>query len=425
MLVVILVAIGSFVNGDLGLNFAIQGVPYSVNRAIGMGVQPVVSANLTISLNETMDSSGVLGILRSIGNEVVTPLDLLMAGIISAASDKSGDPSTVFASLQLWHWKNLRQLQQIYKQNVSMVITSSLITDYTSPLRNISSILSMLGTLMSTIAKEKQATIMQRLNLNETVDTSLKNLIQVVTNLNRTNYGVYSSVIRASDNSLKSINQTYAAVLSKASNFNNGNMTNLINFLANTSTVASGALDEIQNNTASFTLNLAYALGNQTTNISQSIYNGIRNVSDTASTSDSIYARICERKYAAMFQQSGLSPSRLNFCLQSEGASLSSFAQLVIPAMFADIFRWVGPQVLRINMCSVANGTCSVGAFNAFSDFSSRMSTKYDLMRRAVLAEQDLALYRATSCIDAVSNDIQDLAIIIQDKFVNCMTTGN
>ncbi|XP_021702834.1 uncharacterized protein LOC23687779 [Aedes aegypti] len=310
-------------------------------------------------------------------------------------------------------------------RNVSMVITSSLITDYTSPLRNISSILSMLGTLMSTIAKEKQATIMQRLNLNETVDTSLKNLIQVVTNLNRTNYGVYSSVIRASDNSLKSINQTYAAVLSKASNFNNGNMTNLINFLANTSTVASGALDEIQNNTASFTLNLAYALGNQTTNISQSIYNGIRNVSDTASTSDSIYARICERKYAAMFQQSGLSPSRLNFCLQSEGASLSSFAQLVIPAMFADIFRWVGPQVLRINMCSVANGTCSVGAFNAFSDFSSRMSTKYDLMRRAVLAEQDLALYRATSCIDAVSNDIQDLAIIIQDKFVNCMTTGN
>lgn len=332
-------------------------------------------------------------------------------------------------------------------RNVSMVITSSLIADYTSPLRNISSILSMLGTLMSTIAKEKQATIMQRLNLNETVDTSLKNLIQVVTNLNRTNYGVYSSVIRASDNSLKSINQTYAAVLSKASNFNNGNMTNLTNFLANTSTVASSALDEIQNNTASFTLNLAYALGNQTTNISQSIYNGIRNVSDTASTSDSIYARTCERKYAAMFQQSGLSPSRLNFCLQSEGASLASLAQLVIPAMFADILRWVGPQVLRINMCSVANGTCSVGvssdfklrigqvdsfkyfkffqAFNAFSDFSSRMSTKYDLMRRAVLAEQDLALYRATSCIDAVSNDIQDLAIIIQDKFVNCLTTGN
>ncbi|XP_029725367.2 uncharacterized protein LOC109623228 [Aedes albopictus] len=467
-----------FANCDLGLKIAIQGVPNSVSRAIGAGVQPVIAAKMTISINETLDSSGVLKMLRSIASDVVVPLESLLAGINDAASDKSGDSATLFENLNglvessamalskaqitvvglqsvlnpttyqdfsgnLTHLaaevNSLVTVQSVLlsalnevntadppytARNVSMVITSDLISIYTTSLKSISSALSTLGSLISTIVKEKQATILQKLNLNDSVDTALKNLIQVVTNFNRTSYGVYSSAIRASDNSLKSLNQAYAPVLSKASTYNNGNMTNLMNFLANASTVASVALDNIRNNTAALTLQLAYTLGNQTTNISQTLYNGIQNISDTASTSTSTFSRTCERKYTTMFQQPGLSPSRLNLCLQSEGASLASFAQVTVPGLFGDVLRWVGPQVVRINMCSVSNGTCSVAAFDAISDFSSRLQMKYDMMSSVVIAEQNLSLYRIINCVDTVSNDIQDGVLSIQDKSVNCLTTG-
>ncbi|XP_062548063.1 uncharacterized protein LOC134213252 [Armigeres subalbatus] len=469
----------NFCSCDLGLNISILGVPLSVSRAIGAGVQPVISANSTISTNETVDSSGVLTSLQSIVNDVVSPLNALLSDTVNTASDKSGDPTKLFANLDDLAKATISaiddaqttsadiqsvispstyallngSLEQLAvdvsalttvqntlvdalnnvttadppftTRNITTVITASLISNYTSSLKSISTTLSTLGRVITTAAKDKQSTIMKELTLNDTIDSSLSNLIQVVTSFNRTSYGVFNSVIRASDNSLRSLNQSYTTIISKASNYNHGDMTNLTNFLTNASAIVSAATAKIESNTAAITLQLAYTLGNQTTNISTVLYNAVKNISSLATTSTSAYSSACERKYVGLFQQPGLSVSRLNSCIQSEGPGLTTFAQIAVPGLYNDVLRWVGPQVVRLNLCSVPNGNCSVVAFSAFSDLYSQLEIKYNLIRDSVLSEQNIVLYRATSCINAVSSDLQDVASSIQDRFGNCLTTGN
>ncbi|XP_065080859.1 uncharacterized protein LOC135703544 [Ochlerotatus camptorhynchus] len=474
-----LVAVVGFASGDLGLTITIQGLSSNVRRSIGSGVKPVISANSSITVNATLDSSGTIIMLRSIVADVVNPMGTLLEAIENSTTDKSGDPTAVTASIdslvtssvmaignaiktiggsqialdpedytvlngnmtQLSEEVNsltnvLSSLGNVLDQvntanppytgwNVSTIITPALISTYTTPLKNISSTLSTLGSLISIIGKEKQFIIQRAVNLNDSIDSSLKSLVQVTTNFNRSSYDVLSNVASASVNSLKSINQSYAGILAKAASINNGNVTSLTNFLANTSTIAAVALSNIENNTASVTLNLAYVLANQTTNASLALYNGLKNITDMAFTSSSEFSMACERKYGAMLLQPGVSLTRLNLCLQAEIIRLTNFGQFGVSGFFSDVLKWVGLPAVRLNTCSVPNGTCIATAFNAFSDFSSRLEVKYNLISDQVMIEQTQVLDRATGCVNIVSSDLQDVVHSIQNKFVTCLTTGN
>ncbi|XP_058452323.1 uncharacterized protein LOC131430996 [Malaya genurostris] len=466
-----------FVSGDLGLTITIPNLSSSVKSTIGNGIKVITAANASITVNTTLDASGALRTLRTLMNEIVPSIGNLLSGIQNATTNKSGDTDSVANSINaiisdvgsaiatavednfslgsvtkdVWFnglignlWaitasvnsfseafngvstllSDISSAEYPYtSNNVTKVITPAVINSISTPLKYVIGNLTSAGTIITAIGKDKQAAVALKTAANKTMNNDLTRLVSVSASFNKTMTDVQTSIIRLANTSLIAINNTYKDILARKMLYNGGETTNLTSYLA---------LNILTNNSILGNIGLTYsvyqdmvstALIEETSNIVNALTLGLSNVTDMASTNASKYATSCANKYGSMFQQSTVSMTRLAPCIQQETSGFSSLLQAV-QVQFNALIQDGGASALKLNFCTVPNGNCSVSYFASFDVLGDTVATRYSMVF-GLLAQPAIIARRIRACIIAVSNDIQDVSSVIQNKFGKCLTTGS
>ncbi|XP_058449343.1 serine-rich adhesin for platelets-like [Malaya genurostris] len=468
----------SFVSADLGLSISIPNLSSTVKSTIGTGTKVITTANASISVNATLDTTNTVSSLRLVIADIVTPLANLFSGIQNATTDKSGNTDTVISAISDLVTatatafgtaiSDAAALQSVIKSgsyngltgnltaisdtantlstvfsdistlltqitsaeyaytanNVSKVITATVVGTITKPLKYIVGNLTTIGTIITAVGKDKQVAIALQAAANASMNSGLKDLVSASTSFNKTVNSLQTSTFRLSTTSLISINNSYATILAKSALYNGGDKTNLTTFLAANIDANTTAMAQVMTSTQSVTETVFTTLSTETSNIASALLLGINNITNTASTSDSKYASACENKYGAMYKQPTVSMARLAPCLSQETSGFSTLLQAV-NVQFSGLVYAVGASAVKLNLCTVSNGNCSVSYFADFTAFSDLVTAQYNLLTTLVTTDNNILTARVDNCIVAVSNDIQDVSSAIQNKFGNCLTTGS
>ncbi|XP_058446686.1 mucin-3A-like [Malaya genurostris] len=467
----------SSVCGDLGLKIGIPSLSASVKSSIGNGISIITAANASFTVNATLDSSGAVAALRLVVADFVLPLGSLLTGIQSATTNTSGYTADVITTLDglvttastalgtamtdaatlatttrpAWYSSlttGLTNLSTLVSSltsvfdaigillttissatyaytpsNVTKVITSTVVGTITTPLTYIAGNLTSIGSAITAIGKDKQTTVILVAAANATITKDSNALAVVSTAFNKSATDLQSAIIALSATSLAAINTSYSTILARSALYNGGVATNLTTFLYGNLAVNSTAMATVVSSTQNTTSTVYATLSTEMSNVATALIAGLANITNVTSTSSSKYASMCQAKYGSLYKQPDLSLSRLAPCLQLETAGFNTLLQAV-GTQFNALVSAVGVSALRLNLCTVTNGNCSVSYFADFPSFTDRATAVYTIITTLVSVSETVLTGRASNCLVAVSNDIQDNSQLTQNQFGACLTTG-
>ncbi|EAT45381.2 AAEL003358-PA [Aedes aegypti] len=466
------------VRGDLGLNLTIPGLVSGVSGALSQGMINLIKANGTIRMEAEMDSSGALVSLIKVVNDVTSPLNKLL-GATLAGSSKKDNSQELFAALSthVVNTKaaidsavkssdelqstvkpsqyndvrgnvtliesNIPKLQEAFtvlsttaavvesskdpvtSDNVTNFFTKSILDDLINPLLNITQGINGLATTVTSIVKDKMASMNAIASVNGTINNGLRSLATTTSNFNRSVNDAGSFVSNNGNGLYGSINQMYSPYMNRPQNFNGGDVTRVSNYLAELKTKVEQFSSDMSNTFTYLRDNVTVLLNSQVDRISKILLDTAVYMTNTGYSSSSENGEPCASKYTKELTQNPLLVSRLSGCLQPEVNGFNGIYQLfrVLMDQTRTLGGSVSAQVLG-RQCTQGTTDCVATYFGYLEDLSQQVNEKLKINVQIVHRETLTMQNRIGACTMAVTADIADNARMMQGKFENCLVTG-
>lgn len=407
----------SVINGvqcGFGLNATVSVYTTNIVQSIGSGVVPIVKANGTIKIDT--DNGEPSKSLIMIANNLTKPMDKLLGGILAAASVKNVNVSDLFTNISLTLNDTKVAVQNaadvannlqmdfkmfLYQQlngkimtlanalsnlsdsldtlktqaekaasepypvsdrNVTVFINSTVIANLCIPLRDIRIGLSDIATIITTSVTLRTQLAVYRAQLNGLTNSTTQNTLL---SFNRTVIDVTKKVIQEQANTVKLINLTYAAIVSRANDYNNGDISNLTQFLADMVTANTSFAEAIEfsSNYTMETINAT--LQNRTASITKTLLDsGTKIIDDLDISNSSAYSITCARQYFQQLQQQLLWIGKLSNCVKAESNAFRTTTQIVKSQL--DYVRSAAVSIASelARICQYVTSKCSSSVSN-------------------------------------------------------------
>ncbi|EDS43820.1 conserved hypothetical protein [Culex quinquefasciatus] len=466
----------SGVQCSFGLDINLPISTQSITQAIGSGITSVVKANGTLKASAEVDTSGTVQNLIYIANNVTSPMNQLLGGVLSVTTARSGDVSMLFDKVSMLFsstssaidkasavvsnlegltkatliqglgdnltslsksltnlssgWQNLTEAAKnaassptpLTLVNIGTYINASILANVTTPLKAAHSSIDTIATFITTIGTERTQALNHEARVNTSINDGLRNIANAEMNFNRTIADVFQRIGVAQINTFKNINQTYAPILAKVDQYNGGNVTNMTQFLADLAAANVSLTQFIELSSNYSTEQIYTVLRDQITVLSDTLLNITANITNLGITNTSQFATQCTQRYVQQIQQ--LRIRNLENCISSE---LNSFRPTLTFVNFQlDLIKNAAnaPFTQITRTCQRGNGQCASALFAAFPDHSTRIQNKISVVAGGVSNDEHIVTGRIRDCIIGATTDLIDSAQSIQDKFNGCLVTG-
>ncbi|XP_053692308.1 uncharacterized protein LOC128740767 [Sabethes cyaneus] len=452
-------------------------VTAQIKTAIAPSVKALQTAITGITIDPTLDTSGALTVLKQLGTDLLTPITGLFTAIQTALTAPCCDPTAVLTPVQTaltaaqaaitTAQTTVQPLQAVVKAStytsltsglqamldaitasttsftnfqmllvqvasasppytastVTKVITADVAAAVAAPLKALVSGISSVSAVVTTVNKDVTTAVSIVAKTNTAINKGVAALVKPWTAFTKAVNDAIASIAKTSASSISSITSSYNAVLTKSTMYNMGDMTLLNTFLAAFPGLSQTTLTTVQTGAAGVLMATLTALTDQEALITPAITTAVNTMITTASTSQSSFAATCLNKYSTVLQGNTVAMSLLGGCVTPETSSVSMMVSTV-SAELASIVSASNAAAVKLNLCTVANGQCSVAVFMAFTDLGTRIMDMFGAAGTIATVFDATQTLRVSTCLAAVSADIQDVVAQAQASFTTCLTTG-
>ncbi|XP_055549294.1 uncharacterized protein LOC129732430 [Wyeomyia smithii] len=463
---------------SFGLNVTVPGYTDNVNQFIDNGINAVIRANATIKISAESDSSGTIGNLIFIANNVTTPLNKLLGSILAASAVKNASIQDTFANLSTLVTntkpalsaasnaaKNLQektkdflyqvvngnltalstmltnlsnglnylktQVQQaaneqypLSSQNITIYLNSTVLSNVTTPLQAIKSSLTNVAAIITVIGSERTQAVNYLSQVNTTLHKSLQNIQNAAAAFNHTVLETYSRISTYQVNAFKAINQTYATIALRGSAYNGGDISNLTMFLSDL-VAANDSFSQLVSLSTNYTMEqFNPVLQDSMSAASKMILTTAGFVANQSTVNESDYTYQCTARIMQRLQQNPLLLTRLSRCIQQESNAFqptTTFAQFQM-----DLVKNAAVSIANqlAKTCQRPTGLCAKAYFAALPDHSQMVQNKVSVIAGGISNDEHIVTGRTLSCIHGTTADIIENARFIRKRFNKCLLTG-
>ncbi|XP_055632863.1 uncharacterized protein LOC129773292 [Toxorhynchites rutilus septentrionalis] len=472
-----LLLVFSVINGvqcGFGLNATVPSYTTAIAQSIGIGIIPIIKANGTIKIGS--ENGEVSQSLIIIANNLTKPMDKLLVGILAAATRVNVNVSDLFANItqtlsdtataiqnaekvaddlqmdfkmylyQQLHGKiktltkalssladslgTLRTQAEkaasesypVSNRNVTTFINSTVIANLCIPLRDIRIDLSDIANIMTTSVSLSIQLKAYQTQLNTLSNSSTQNM---QLSFNRTVIDVWKKVIEQQVNTVKSINQVYAAIVSRANDYNNGDISNLTQFLADMVTANSSFSETVELRSNLTMETVSASLQNHTDLLTKTLLDsGTKMVDNLDIANSSAYSVPCARQYFQQLQQQLVWIGKLSNCIKLESNAFRPTIQIVKTML--DYIRGAAVSIAvgLTTICQYGSSNCSSSYFAEFPEHSKRIQNRTAAVADWVTGDEQIVTGRIVSCLNATGYEFDESVRIMEEKFKFCLITG-
>ncbi|XP_055589046.1 uncharacterized protein LOC129741347 [Uranotaenia lowii] len=463
---------------DLGLNVGVPGFVQSVAKAVGNPIIPLTKANATIRVDVKDDESDTLINLIKVSNNVTFPMNKMLGYVLRMPTMKNMSTCDVFnnvsklimetelsikaldSTVQQIENKtksgnyealysnysniaeslgellsNVSHLYEIVKlieteeypvtvENVTNFINSTVQSNFTSPLRSISSSILKVADLIRVIATER---IQSVTFLKEIKTVTRNNRNSIEAHSAAYNKSVTDTLERISNiriNTFKSINETYKSILSKSADYNGGVMTNLTQFLQDMQTANASFSQFVEFGTNYSKEQVNQTLEQQLNLTSTVLLNVATNISNEAATNSSQFVGPCLQRARQHLLTPPLSLDRLSTCMAQEANSYQTSIIFVQNQMEVARLAAVSIATQMAKVCHKTNGKCAGAFFGAFPEHSVWVQDKVSAVSGGVADDSYVIMSKIQNCIMGTAGELEDNILDVENRFNSCLASG-
>ncbi|XP_058825460.1 uncharacterized protein LOC131685614 [Topomyia yanbarensis] len=468
----------SGVQCGFGLNVTVSSFTKSITSSIGNGINLVVKANASIKIAADDDNSGTIRALIAVSNNVTTPLNRLLGSILAAATAENVNSDELFVNIfslvaetrpaldaasnaasdlqkttkeYLYQTLsgNLTELStiltnltdgldylhlQVYQaaneeypvtsKNITIFINSTVIADITMPLEAIQNYLTHVASVITVIASERTQVIKYLTQMNETISNGLRNIQNSASGFNRTVIDAYHRIMAQQVNTFKNINQTYAAIVSRASSYNGGDISNLTMFLSDLVAANASFLQFVSLSTNYTMEQINPVLQDRIAAATKTLTRVARFIANQSAINISQHANQCAQRFMQKLQQNPVVITRLSRCIQQDSNALQPTVTFVQYQM--DLVRSAASSIANqmSKVCQRNTGACARAYFAALPDHSQVIQNKISVIAGVVSNDEHVVTGRIINCLYGTGADIIENALLMTKKFNRCMLVG-
>lgn len=472
---VVLVALSvSSCRGDFGLNLTVPNLVGSVQSAIGLGIDPLLSANNTITVQVSNDQSGALQGVVAVTNAINAGIPDVFANTLNAAKNSRNNPLQVFSDLYGTNNNgrinmldaiaaaamfqgtvstpiyqaivgNVTVIQQqlsvltstfieigsavdrvlfskdpVDNTNIGNYITPAMVNKLASTINLMSSSIANLGQLFSIVIRIKTTNVRYVSNFNNAANTALR---VVSTQLDSFTRSLQESAANSVSYIISWANDIHLAYNNVTADPNYQNVTytdSLLQFLTEIRNLNYTLSRNITATMQDLDANITDFLASKAQSTADRVYAVVQDLTRQSATTVSDLADTCSQKYIYQLLQPALQVNRLSGCLFIQSSKFISLDCLLKPVLGRIQSDANGIRAT----CSANSQACSVKYFSAYADLALQTDAQLALANNVIATEARAITNRIRTCVVATVADINDNAQQILTNFNGCLTTG-
>ncbi|XP_058449344.1 uncharacterized protein LOC131429301 [Malaya genurostris] len=476
--VILVVGTITGVRCGFGLNVTVPSFTKSITNSIGNGINLLVRANASIRVAADDDGSGSIKALITVSNNVTNPLNKLLGSILAASTAENGNIEQLFRNMSSLVAEtrpaldaasiaacdiqkttkdylfqslsgNLTALNTmlsnlseglsylkvivdqvaseeypVTRQNITVYMNDSVIATVTTPLTAIQGYLTNIASTVMVVASERAQFLKYLTQMDTTINNGLRNIQNSATGFNRTVMDTYNRTMAQQINTFKNINQTYAMIVSRASSYNGGNISNLTMFLNDLVTSNDSFLQFVSLSTNYTKEQVNLVLQDRIGAVTKTLWRVSRFIANQSTVNASQHTNQCAQRFMQKLQQNPVLITRLSRCIQQESNSLQPTITFVQYQM--DLVRSAANSIANqmSKICQRNTGACAKSYFAALPNHSEVIQNKISVIAGVVSNDEHLLTERIINCLNGTGADIIENALLIPKKFNRCLLMG-
>ncbi|XP_065080860.1 uncharacterized protein LOC135703545 [Ochlerotatus camptorhynchus] len=476
----VLVVLGIFIRScqaDFGLNATVPNLRTSVSAAIGSGVDPLLAANRSITVDVAADVTEILAALVTVTNSVNASVSKIFTatqdvvtddntarvqlfGKLCKALQEANDVNSIASAMDVFvqnldsttnsaisaNMTNLKYhkntLNSVFRTisngvkaaeaaeapvtnaNVGNFITPAMVTSLADGLSSITTCVNNIADLFTKVIDNQMNAAAQVAKVNASANTAVRSLATTFNTFSSNTVESCRIAVQTEKSATSNIIASFSPILDNSDSFNGGDVSNLNSYIETLKQLNKTYAQTVMSNYETVQARVFEMLTTQTQLVAVTLYNATKSIIYADAPSMSEHVSTCTAKYIGQLMAPPVQVSRLSSCLSPETDTLLNYDPMLAPLMLQLQTDASAISSVRMLSCTRSNGQCSSVYFSAYDGLAVQVEAQLKNLNTVLGNELKFLQSRVETCVTAITADINDNIHTIQTNFLNCLTTG-